>query len=139
MKVFSKEKFLNDPVLCEATKRDAEDWINEIDGVEVTENNTCRGYGVTDDWCVEINARPIESVPTENKRPSQADRIYQYMQDRGSITPAEALREFNCMRLASRICDLRRRGVKIVSEIVYTYNTYGDPIKYAKYHIDNAG
>lgn len=75
----------------------------------------------------------------KEKRPSQTERIYQYMQDRGSITPAEALREFNCMRLASRICDLKRRGIKIESEIISTRNMYGDPIEYAKYYINNAG
>lgn len=40
---------------------------------------------------------------------SQCKRIYAYMMDGHRITSLEALRMFGCMRLASRISDLRRR------------------------------
>lgn len=33
----------------------------------------------------------------------------------GSITPLEALRDYGCYRLASRISDLRREGMNITS------------------------
>jgi len=44
---------------------------------------------------------------------SQCDRIANYMKAGYSITSLEALHLFGCMRLASRICDLRERGYKI--------------------------
>ena len=43
----------------------------------------------------------------------QTDKILLYMQTEGEITPLDALREFNCMRLAARISDLRKAGHKI--------------------------
>ena len=43
----------------------------------------------------------------------QTDKILMYMQTEGEITPLDALREFNCMRLAARISDLRKAGHKI--------------------------
>lgn len=44
---------------------------------------------------------------------SQCDRIAQYMEAGYSLTSLEALQMFGCMRLASRICDLRDRGYEI--------------------------
>ena len=46
---------------------------------------------------------------------SQCDRIANYLTAGYSLTSLEALKLFGCMRLASRICDLRDRG--------YTINT----------------
>lgn len=40
---------------------------------------------------------------------SQCKRIYTYMMNGNRITSLEALRMFGCMRLASRISDLRQR------------------------------
>ena len=44
---------------------------------------------------------------------SQCDQIVQYMSAGYSLTSLDALRLFGCMRLASRICDLRERGYDI--------------------------
>ena len=44
---------------------------------------------------------------------SQCDMIAAWLNDGRSITSLEALKRFNCMRLASRICDLRDRGLAI--------------------------
>ena len=46
---------------------------------------------------------------------SQCGRIANYLKAGYSLTSLEALKLFGCMRLASRICDLRDRG--------YTINT----------------
>ena len=40
---------------------------------------------------------------------TQCEKILDYMRSNGSITPLDALREFGCMRLASRINDLKRQ------------------------------
>ena len=39
---------------------------------------------------------------------SQCERILDYIEKNGSITQIDALREFGCMRLASRISDIKR-------------------------------
>ena len=44
---------------------------------------------------------------------TQCNMIAQYLEQGYSITSLEALKMFGCMRLASRICDLRDRGYKI--------------------------
>lgn len=40
---------------------------------------------------------------------SQEKDILGYLQNRGSISPLEALEEFGCFRLAARIADLRAK------------------------------
>ena len=44
---------------------------------------------------------------------SQCDMIANWLNNGYSITSLEALKRFGCMRLASRIHDLRERGMKI--------------------------
>lgn len=66
---------------------------------------------------------------------SQCERIVEYMQQNGSITQLDALREFGCMRLASRISDLKRQGVAVKREMETSKNRYGEPISYARYFI----
>lgn len=66
---------------------------------------------------------------------SQCERIVEYMQKNGSITQLDTLREFGCMRLASRISDLKRQGVAVKSTMETSKNRYGEPISYARYSI----
>jgi hypothetical protein len=51
----------------------------------------------------------------DNKKQAatQCNMIAEYLESGYSITSLEALKMFGCMRLASRICDLRDRGYKI--------------------------
>ena len=51
----------------------------------------------------------------DNKKQAmtQCNMIAEYLENGYSITSLEALQMFGCMRLASRICDLRDRGYKI--------------------------
>ena len=46
-------------------------------------------------------------------KPTQCQLILEYMKKYGSITPLEALNDIGCMRLASRITDLRAQGIAI--------------------------
>ena len=66
---------------------------------------------------------------------TQNEMILKYIHDYGSITPLEALKEFGCMRLASRINDLKNQGYNIVSEKVSIKNRNGKKISFAKYSI----
>jgi len=69
---------------------------------------------------------------------TQCDKILAYMNNYGSITPLDALREFGCMRLAARINDLSNNGIQIKSEIVSRRNRDGDVVKYARYSLCEA-
>lgn len=66
---------------------------------------------------------------------NQCDKILAYIRENGSITPLDALREFGCMRLASRISDLKRLGYTIKSTMETSKNKYGEPVSYARYTI----
>lgn len=57
---------------------------------------------------------------------TQCKRVYEYMQEFGSITQLEALRDLGVMRLASRISDLKKQGVDIVSSTQAVMNKYGE-------------
>lgn len=67
---------------------------------------------------------------------SQCEKIVRYMQQNGSITQLDALREFGCMRLASRISDLKRQGVAVKREMETSKNRYGEPVSYARYTLE---
>lgn len=54
----------------------------------------------------------------EKESKSQCDMIAAWLSEGYSITSLEALQRFNCMRLASRICDLKERGMNIGKKIV---------------------
>ena len=68
----------------------------------------------------------------------QTDKILLYMQTEGEITPLDALREFNCMRLAARISDLRKAGHKIGRRIEKGTNKFGETVHYAVYWLEVA-
>lgn len=66
---------------------------------------------------------------------TQCERIVSYIEENGSITQLDALREFGCMRLASRISDLKRQGIPVKRTMGTSKNRYGEPISYARYTI----
>ena len=68
-----------------------------------------------------------------NKRPTQCDKILQYLTDFGSITQLEALRDLGVMRLASRISELRKNGINIIGEQITVKNRYGEICHIKKY------
>lgn len=74
----------------------------------------------------------------ENSKPTQNDRILDYIKEFGSITQLEALRDLGVMRLASRISDLRRGGVKIVSVVETVENRYGEKCHIKRYSLEEA-
>ena len=62
--------------------------------------------------------------------------IRQHLLDGGSITGMEALRDFGCYRLASRISDLRREGLNIEKTMETGINKVtGKPVTYARYYL----
>lgn len=72
----------------------------------------------------------------KNKRPSQCDRLYQYMTDHTEgITQIEALNALGILRLASRISEMRKSGYAIARDWVDVTNRYGEKCKVARYRL----
>ena len=67
---------------------------------------------------------------------SQNQKIAEYLRSGKSITPMEALKKFRCFRLASRISDLKSRGMNIKKSMVNDINADGDPVRYAVYWLE---
>lgn len=70
-----------------------------------------------------------------HKRPTQALRILGYMKEFGSITQYEALADLGCMRLASRISELRTSGYAIKKQMIKVKNRYGESCSVAQYSL----
>lgn len=66
---------------------------------------------------------------------TQCDRIIQFIEETGSITQMDALEQFGCMRLASRMCDIKKMGYAVEKKMEKSRNRYGEPISYARYTI----
>ena len=66
---------------------------------------------------------------------TQCVKVLEYMKTFGSITQLEALRDIGCMRLASRISDLRQQGIAIGRRIKTAKNRYGDSVSFAEYYL----
>ena len=66
---------------------------------------------------------------------TQCDKVLAYMKQFGSITQLQALADIGCMRLASRISDLRQQGYPIGRRIKTGKNRYGDSVSFAEYYL----
>ena len=66
---------------------------------------------------------------------TQCERILRHLRDFGSINPIEAISEYGCMRLASRISDLKRQGYNISAERGKGENRYGETTTFAVYRL----
>lgn len=66
---------------------------------------------------------------------NQSAKIARHLDRYGSITAVEAMQEYGIMRLASRISDLRKRGMRIDRDMVRGQNRFGEKTSYARYFI----
>ena len=66
---------------------------------------------------------------------TQAERITDYMREFGGITQLEALRDLGVMRLASRISELRRGGMRINDRMIEVKNRYGETCHVKRYEV----
>ena len=64
---------------------------------------------------------------------TQHERILDYMDRFGSITPMDAFFDLGITKLATRIGELRQLGVPIESETVDGKNRYGEKARYKRY------
>ena len=68
-------------------------------------------------------------------KPTQNERVLDYIERFGSITQLDALADLGVMRLASRISDLKRLGYPIVSEIETVNNRFGEKCHIKRYRM----
>lgn len=68
-----------------------------------------------------------------NSNPSQNQRILDYLDSHGSITQEEAREKLGVWRLASRICDLKRKGYEIEGKMETVQNRYGEKCRIKRY------
>lgn len=72
-------------------------------------------------------------------RPTQNQRILDYIDRFGSITQFDALKDLGVMRLASRISDLKRLGYPVVSEMETVENRFGEKCYIKRYSLQKEG
>ena len=64
---------------------------------------------------------------------TQADRIVDYINRFGSITPMQAFRDLGVTKLATRISEMRQEGVRFDQEWQTSKNRFGEEVRYMKY------
>ena len=69
------------------------------------------------------------------KRPTQCDKIIQYIKDFGSITTLQAMADLGVLRLASRIFELEEQGYIFDKKWVSSMNRYGEKVNYVMYSL----
>ena len=70
------------------------------------------------------------------KTQAQTDRVIAHILAYGSISQLEAFQLYGCFRLASRICDLKRKGYNIGKIMEEGKNRYGEPERHARYFLN---
>ena len=66
---------------------------------------------------------------------TQNEMILAYLKEHGSITQLSALRDLGVMRLASRISDLRKKGIKIEDRAEVVKTRYGGETRIKRYRL----
>lgn len=64
---------------------------------------------------------------------TQNNRLLAYLAEHRYITALEAINELGIYRLASRICDLRRIGYEISSEMITVKNKFNEDCRVKRY------
>lgn len=67
---------------------------------------------------------------------TQHERIIHYIEDFGSISPMEAFSDLGVTKLATRVSEMKRNGMKFTSTMEVTRNRYGQPVKYMRYRLE---
>ena len=63
----------------------------------------------------------------------QHERILQYLDEFGSITPMEAFSDLGITKLSTRIGEMIRKGVKIEKTMEVSKNRFGEKVSYMRY------
>lgn len=72
-----------------------------------------------------------------HSRPTQRQRVLDYITEFGGITPYEAMKDLGIMRLASRVAELKKMGYTIESEYIAVKNRYGETSRVKRYTLED--
>ena len=64
---------------------------------------------------------------------SQYERILNYMNEFGSISPMEAFNDLGITKLSTRISEMRADGLEFHQEWEVRKNRYGEKVRYMRY------
>lgn len=70
---------------------------------------------------------------------TQCERIVEYMQMFGSISPLEAFRDLGITKLATRISEMRKTGMTFEQEYVKSKNRFGEDVYFMRYYLPKKG
>ena len=66
---------------------------------------------------------------------TQNERILDYIQKNGSITPMEAWTHLGITKLATRVSEMTKMGISFNKQMVSGKNRYGQPVSYMRYSL----
>lgn len=64
---------------------------------------------------------------------NQWEKIIQYINDFGSISPMEAFSDLGITKLATRISEMRKDGIEFEQKWECSKNRYGQSVRYMRY------
>lgn len=70
------------------------------------------------------------------KKVNQKQRILTYIQDFGSITSLEAMKDLGITQLGARIDGLQKDGYSFKKVWERSKNRYGEPVDYKRYSLE---
>ena len=70
-----------------------------------------------------------------SEKATQCQLILDYIDEFGSITPLEAIRDIGCYRLSARVSDLKKKGFPIESKMEPVLNRRGKQSRIARYSL----
>lgn len=70
---------------------------------------------------------------SENSKLTQDDMVLQHLQDFGTITTWEAIKEYGITRLSAKIYNLKKKGYSITATVKTAKNRYGIPTHFNEY------
>ena len=68
----------------------------------------------------------------------QSERILDYLNKFGSITPLDAFRDLGITKLATRVSEMKKEGIEFEQEYVKTKNRFNEEVSYMKYRLKEA-
>lgn len=68
-----------------------------------------------------------------NKRPTQAQRVLEFLKTHKSLTQQQALNELGVWRLSSRISELKNDGELIIKRMIKVKNRWDEECNVAEY------
>ncbi len=68
---------------------------------------------------------------------TQSERILAYIREFGSISPMEAFSDLGITKLATRVSEMSRDGIRFKKQMEKTKNRYGEAVSYMRYSLED--